>query len=68
MRILRGRSLQVWLPERENQRPDQRLQLLRGSMQLLFQLQLQDQVIVQVVGAVFSSEGPGCALRWARMA
>src|SRR5438270_12344202 len=34
----------MWLPERENQRPDQRLQLLRGTMQLLSHLQLQGQL------------------------
>ncbi len=47
MRILRGRSLQVRLPERESQRPDQRLQLLRRSMRLHSHLQLQDQLGVR---------------------
>jgi hypothetical protein len=51
VRILRGRELQVWLPEREND--DERLHLLRGSMQLLSHLQLQDQLGASYRSRVF---------------
>jgi hypothetical protein len=53
VRILRGRRLQVWLPERKNRQPDQRLHL-RGSMQLLSHLQLQDQLGAGIGAAHFA--------------
>ena len=52
VRILRGRGLQVWLPERENHRPDQGLHV-RGPMQLLSHLQLQDQLGEEIDAAHF---------------
>ena len=54
-----GRSLQVWPPERENQWPDQRLQMLRGSMQLLSHLQLQDQLGASCRRRAFLPSTPG---------
>ena len=53
MRILRGRGLQVWLPERKDHRPDERLHLLRGPMQLLPYLQLQDRLGADIGAAHF---------------
>ena len=69
MRILRGRSWQVWLPEREND--DERLHLLRGSMQLLPHLQLQGRLGAGTGAAYFAvSTGlqpcPGDARRFFR--
>jgi hypothetical protein len=61
VRILRGRGLQVWLPERENQWPDRRLQVLRGSMQLLSHLQLPDRLGASYRRRAFLLATPGRA-------
>jgi hypothetical protein len=58
VRILRGRGMQVWLPEREDHRSEQRLHLLRGSMQLLPHLQLQGRLSAGI-GAALSLSTTG---------
>jgi len=52
VRILRRRCLQVWLPRREYRGSNQRLRV-RGSMQLLPHLQLQNQLGAAIGAAHF---------------
>jgi len=59
VRIVRRRGLQVWMPEREDRRPDERLHLWR-QVQLLPRLHLQDQLSASIGAAHFDlSPGPG---------
>jgi hypothetical protein len=59
VRILRERGPRVRLPEHGNYRRDEALHL-RGQMQLLFQLHLQDQ-LRSWMGAAHFGFGPRCS-------